>query len=107
MTGEPRATAAICAQPVYEKWARENRASMWDYSVEGENDREAAKRRRVAVGLCAGCEVRTACEKRHEALTETEDGARVPGVWGGRVYAEKAPRSYYAGNRGLFDEEAA
>ncbi|MFD3594322.1 hypothetical protein ACFWU5_16485 [Nocardia sp. NPDC058640] len=107
MTTESRTTAAICAQPEHETWARKHRASMWDYHIEGETKQDSISRRRRAVGLCATCPVRAACNRKHKALGDgTDGGAHVPGIWGGRVFADKTSHYHHLG-RSLFDQEEA
>lgn len=87
-------TAAVCAQPRYEEWARKNRGSIWDYTVEGETELKAQARRRYAVRLCNTCPLKQKCLERHHALVaekrrtirEGDEMALVGGIWGGRIY---------------------
>lgn len=79
---------AVCRQPQYEAWMRRQRASMWDYHVEGETPQAKEKRHFRAKGLCFSCPLRRECLARHDELVAAK-GERVSGIWGGRLYVDR------------------
>lgn len=86
-------TAAICARPEWEQWARDHRASLWDYRVDNETPAAKVKRLRKARELCMKCPLRAKCLERHEELVKAnrkfvDRDNRVGGVWGGRIFAD-------------------
>ncbi|WP_306365355.1 hypothetical protein [Nocardia sp. CC227C] len=81
---------AKCREPQWWEWARQHRGSYWDAKVDGETAAQQKDRHFKATGICFSCDLRAACRERHEQLTHAT-GERVPGVWGGKVFAEYSP----------------
>ncbi|MFE5290392.1 WhiB family transcriptional regulator [Nocardia sp. NPDC056611] len=79
---------AVCRQERYETWMRHRRASMWDWHVEGETPEQKQERHRKVRNLCFSCPLRVECLARHDELVRAK-GERVPGVWGGRIHADR------------------
>ncbi|MFE3052307.1 WhiB family transcriptional regulator [Nocardia sp. NPDC059239] len=79
---------AVCRQPYYQQWMRKRRASMWDYYVDGETQKQKDDRHFKARNLCFSCPLRTECDERHDELVRAK-GERVPGIWGGRIYVDR------------------
>ena len=65
-------TSALCAQ---------SDPSLWTDGLPGNSNRTALR-------ICGHCPVRDECDQ-HRAQLETHDGARIPGIWGGRSQKQR------------------
>ncbi len=81
---------APCRAPQEWEWARQHRASRWDFRIDSEDDHRRALRHEAVKRECLKCpsSARAACQERHDRLV-FETGGRVPGIWAGTVYADR------------------
>ncbi|MGX1809726.1 hypothetical protein ACWIGI_28730 [Nocardia sp. NPDC055321] len=80
---------AVCRQQRYWDWARQHRASMWDWHVEGELPTAKSIRHQKARWQCFNCPLRQECLDLHDELAASTS-MRVPGIWGGRIFADQS-----------------
>jgi hypothetical protein len=71
----------------------EHRASMWDWYVAEELQVQKEARLRKARRLCMECPLKAKCLDLHSELVSanrmfSDRDNRVPGVWGGRIFAD-------------------
>jgi hypothetical protein len=78
---------AVCRQDVYKDWSRQNRASMWDYYVDGETADQKNARHRKVRGLCFACKLRPLCRETHDAYVAVI--GYQTGIWAGKVFPDK------------------
>ncbi|TDP29818.1 hypothetical protein [Nocardia ignorata] len=81
---------APCRSEEHTTWMRANRASKFDFRIDGEDDTRRNKRHHEMLRECRKCPAtaHTACRELHDQLAATSE-SRVPGIWGGKVYADR------------------